>query len=105
MASRGTVTSQATLVVGLFVRIYTPIKWFIGGYFGASGTSARASSRPLKASHGREPLKSQVLQVVGPREDVAERILRPCFSADRSENLGLPTEAPSESENRPWERF
>ena len=33
----------------------------------------------------------QVLQVFGPREDAAERILRPCFSADRSENLGLPT--------------
>ena len=41
MARRGTVSSQATLVVGLFVRIYTPIKVLVVSYFGVLETAPR----------------------------------------------------------------
>ena len=43
MARRGTVSSQATLVVGLFVRIYTLIKVLIGGVPHRGGLYAAGS--------------------------------------------------------------
>ena len=46
-------------------------KGVIGAYFETLRTSARASSRFLKASHGLEPLKSHVLRVARPRESPA----------------------------------